>query len=133
SQDFVGHIGGDDFMILWCSHDWEARCHALLKAFCSMVNAYLSDNGLINDDSDGGYCARDRAGQQRFFAWPSMSLGIVKVQPQQYENHHQIAAAAAAAKAVAKNIKGNSLHIERRRNQRPYAGGAQGKDVQLLA
>jgi len=133
SQDFVGHIGGDDFLILWCSQDWEARCQALLKAFGSMMSAYLSDNGLINDDSDGGYCARDRAGKQRFFAWPSISLGIVKAQPLQYESYHQIAAAAAEAKALAKNISGNSLHIERRHSHRPHPGGAGGADVHQLS
>src|SRR5690606_35871576 len=33
SGDFVGHIGGDDFLVLWRSADWDARCHALLEAF----------------------------------------------------------------------------------------------------
>lgn len=117
SQDFVGHIGGDDFLVLWSSADWEARCQALLQAFDSAVNAYLLESGLLKDAPEGGYFARDRAGNQRFFTWPSISLGIVRAEPQQYENYHQIAAAAAEAKAKAKTIGGNSLYIEHRSGQ----------------
>ncbi len=32
-RDFIGHIGGDDFMILFQSEDWEARCQAMLERF----------------------------------------------------------------------------------------------------
>jgi GGDEF domain-containing protein len=32
NRDFIGHIGGDDFMILFQSEDWEARCQAMLDA-----------------------------------------------------------------------------------------------------
>jgi len=113
SGDFVGHIGGDDFLILWCSKDWEARCQALLLAFGFQMRAYLLDSGLMKDTSHEGYFAHDRAGDLQYFNWPSISLGAVKVHPRQYENPHQIATAAAEAKAQAKTIHGNSLHIER--------------------
>src|SRR5690606_42065631 len=33
--DFLGHIGGDDFIILFQSADWEARCEGILNAFRS--------------------------------------------------------------------------------------------------
>lgn len=112
NEDFVGHIGGDDFLILWRSADWEARCHTLLKAFGSQVRAYLLDSGLIEDVTHDGYQAQNRAGEQQYFRWPSISLGAIKVKPQQYDSYQQIATAAAEAKAQAKNISGNSLYIE---------------------
>lgn len=111
SDDFVGHIGGDDFLVLWRSTDWEARCQALLRAFDAAMRAYLLDRGLMKDVAHDGYFARDRLGKQRYFTWPSISLGVVKVCPGQYETYDQIGAAAAEAKAQAKTVSGNSLHI----------------------
>lgn len=40
SQDFVGHIGGDDFVVLFCSQDWEMRCQRSLQAFASGVTRF---------------------------------------------------------------------------------------------
>ena len=31
--DFVGHIGGDDFFVIFQSADWEVRCWELVEAF----------------------------------------------------------------------------------------------------
>ena len=33
SLDFIGHIGGDDFVVLFQSVDWTARCHRIIDAF----------------------------------------------------------------------------------------------------
>ena len=33
TQDFIGHIGGDDFILILQSPDWEQRCHRALSAF----------------------------------------------------------------------------------------------------
>ena len=32
-HDFVGHVGGDDFVILFQSEDWSARCNAMVSEF----------------------------------------------------------------------------------------------------
>jgi len=39
--DFVGHIGGDDFIALFRSADWEARCRAMLTKFGVDVIVFL--------------------------------------------------------------------------------------------
>jgi len=31
--DFVGHIGGDDFMVIFTSSDWRERCEKTLEIF----------------------------------------------------------------------------------------------------
>lgn len=129
ADDFVGHVGGDDFLVLWCSDDWELRCHALLAEFASSVQHYLKENDLLKDSSESGYFSYDRAGSPRHYAWPTLSLGIVKVQPSQYESYHQIALAAAEAKAQAKKVSGNSIHIERRRRQAPNPGPAHATQI----
>jgi diguanylate cyclase (GGDEF)-like protein len=109
-RDFIGHIGGDDFIVLFQSENWEERCRAMLVDFESAIRNYYS----IEDQDRGGYVSEDRQGRKIFCSLISLSLGVVKVCPGQFYSHHQISAAAADAKKQAKKINGNSLFIDRR-------------------
>lgn len=115
NRDFVGHIGGDDFMILFQSEDWEERCQAILEEFAAAVQDYYS----IEDRERGGYISEDRQGKKVFYSLMSLSLGAIKVEPRQYYSHHQIATAATEAKKQAKKIHGNSLFLDRRQQSGP--------------
>ena len=109
-RDFIGHIGGDDFIILFQSEDWEERCHVMLNAFAATIPAHYN----AEDRERGGYISEDRRGRKVFHALMSLSLGVIRAEPGQFLSHHQIAAAAAEAKRQSKKIPGNSLFIERR-------------------
>ncbi|KQV82554.1 diguanylate cyclase [Massilia sp. Root351] len=109
-RDFIGHIGGDDFMLLFQSEDWEARCRAILADFEAGVLDYYS----LEDRERGGYISEDRQGKKVFYSMMSLSLGTIRVEPHQYYSHHQIATQASDAKKQAKKIHGNSLFVDRR-------------------
>ncbi|MDR3482271.1 MAG: GGDEF domain-containing protein [Burkholderiaceae bacterium] len=109
-RDFVGHIGGDDFIVLFQSDDWEARCNTILSAFADCIPAYFNET----DRANGGYASEDRRGSQVFHPLVTLSLGVVKVEPSRFGTHHQISTAAADAKKQAKKIAGNSLFVDRR-------------------
>ena len=110
NRDFIGHIGGDDFIILFQSEDWEARCNAVIEEFAGAVPHFFAKE----DRERGGYLSEDRRGRKVFHSLISLSLGVVRVDPGQYASHLQIATAASDAKKQAKKIPGNSLFIERR-------------------
>ncbi|MER1968137.1 GGDEF domain-containing protein [Castellaniella sp. GW247-6E4] len=116
-RDFLGHIGGDDFLILFRSEDWEARCRAVLADFPGIVDGHMRASGPGGDFSQG-YMAEDRVGHRRCYTLPSLSLGAVRVEPGAYDSHHQIARAATEAKAQAKKQGGNALFIDRRKAAR---------------
>jgi len=110
NRDFVGHIGGDDFMVLFQSEDWEERCHAVLAEFEQNVPEFYS----LEDRERGGYISEDRQGRKVFYSLMSLSIGAIRVEPRQYYTHHQISTAAAESKRQAKKIHGNSLFLDRR-------------------
>ncbi|WP_371867364.1 GGDEF domain-containing protein [Pseudoduganella guangdongensis] len=109
-RDFVGHIGGDDFVILFQSEDWEQRCQAILDDFATAIVDFYS----YEDRERGGYISEDRQGKKVFYSLMSLSAGVLRVEPHQFYSHHQIAARAADAKKQAKKIHGNSLFLDRR-------------------
>ena len=110
NRDFVGHIGGDDFMVLFQSEDWETRCEGILADFEQDVQEFYS----TEDRERGGYLSEDRQGKKVFYSLMSLSIGVIRVDPRQYYTHHQIATAAAESKRQAKKIHGNSLFLDRR-------------------
>lgn len=109
-RDFIGHIGGDDFIILFQSADWEARCQKALARFASAIQEFFR----AEDRARQGYISQDRHGEEVFYPLTSLSIGAVRVEPCNQASHHKISAAAAEAKKQAKGIPGNSLFIERR-------------------
>jgi EAL domain-containing protein (putative c-di-GMP-specific phosphodiesterase class I)/GGDEF domain-containing protein/CBS domain-containing protein len=110
AANFVAHIGGDDFMVLFRSPDWSDRCQRVLDGFGAAVTSFFAPEDLTR----GGYMADDRQGNRVFIPLVSVSVGIVQVDPRKYSTYHQIAAAAAVAKKEAKKIRGNSIFVERR-------------------
>jgi len=94
SKHFVGHIGGDDFLILLQSDDSETRYEAIVEAFADAINQFFSQA----DVERGGYLSEDRRGLAVLNPIVTVSLGALKVEPGHFCSHHQIAAAAANAK-----------------------------------
>ncbi len=109
-KDFVGHIGGDDFIILFRSDDWRSRCDRILDEFSKAIGAYYD----LDDWARGGCISSDRRGNEVFHRTIGLSLGIVQIEAGQNLSSYQISAAATEAKRQAKMIIGNSLFIERR-------------------
>lgn len=114
-QDFAGHIGGDDFVMLMRSNDWQARCERLLQQFALRIHQFHSAEHI----DAGGYHTENRRGDREFHSLLSIAIGAVPALAQHYHSHHQIAAAMADAKRQAKRAGGNALFIERRRMPEP--------------
>ena len=109
-RDFLGHIGGDDFVMILRSEDWEQRCRKALASFGADILAFFS-----NDDIErGGYITENRKGQMEFHRLTSLSIGTLEAAPGAFQNHLQVSKIAAEVKKCAKAIAGNSLYVNRR-------------------
>ena len=109
TRDFVGHIGGDDFLLVLGSQDWRAQLNRLLEDFQSQCRRFYRQEDL----HAGCFVAHDRNGKRREYALLSLSLGAVHVHPEQCAqlDAGQLAALASEAKRHAKAVPGYSLHI----------------------
>lgn len=108
--DFLGHIGGDDFIILFRSADWEARCRRALDRFGEAVTPFFS----LEDRENGGYVTENRRGEKEFHALTTLSIGATRVEPGTFQSYMEISAVAAETKKMAKKIPGNSLYVDNR-------------------
>ena len=108
--DFIGHIGGDDFILLMQSHDWQARCGQALRSFEQAATLLFAPEHRAM----GGYESEDRHNKTLFHPLVSLSIGASHITPDQFLSHHEVSAAATAAKKMAKRTSGNSLFIEPR-------------------
>jgi EAL domain-containing protein (putative c-di-GMP-specific phosphodiesterase class I)/GGDEF domain-containing protein len=110
-HDFVGHIGGDDFVLIFQSEGWEATCNDILDSIIKVMPDFYD----LKDVQQGGIRIEDRLGNEHFYPFGSLSIGAVQVHPDAFASHHEVAGAMSNAKKQAKKIVGNSLFIERRR------------------
>ena len=109
-HDFVGHVGGDDFIVIFLSQNWQQRCQNILHRFeREVLELYPEEHRTA-----AGIWAKDRRGSEMFYPIMSVSLAAVEAPRGRFASHHEIAARVSEVKEHAKNIAGNSLFIDRR-------------------
>ncbi|WP_343573928.1 GGDEF domain-containing protein [Pseudomonas sp.] len=109
AQDFVGHIGGDDFMLVLGTRDWRERLNHLLEDFQGQCRRFYSSEHL----EAGCFVSHNRLGQREEFPLLSLSIGVVHLTPGACArlDAGQLAGLASEAKRHAKAVPGYSLHI----------------------
>ncbi|KKX67231.1 MULTISPECIES: bifunctional diguanylate cyclase/phosphodiesterase [Pseudomonas] len=109
SRDFVGHIGGDDFLLVLGPDDWRKRLNQLLDDFHSQCRRFYRSEHL----EAGCFTAPNRQGVRQEFPLLSLSIGVVHLHPQVCAqlDASQLAEMASQAKHHAKNVQGWSVHV----------------------
>jgi GGDEF domain-containing protein len=97
-RDFLGHVGGDDFIILYQSLDWRHRCQRLVHDFNTQALSLFDAEAR----HAGGIEAEDRHGVLRFFPCTTVSIGAVPINADQCSRAEDVANLAASAKHEAK-------------------------------
>ena len=102
SRDFLGHIGGDDFLVLFQGEDWEGRIQGAIARFNEGALAMYT----AADRVAGGIHGEDRHGRPVFHPPVTMAVGVVRVGPEAMATwrlgSQQVGAALAVAKRQAK-------------------------------
>jgi GGDEF domain-containing protein len=113
-DDFVGHIGGDDFVLITSPDNVEPVCQAIIDAFDAAVPAHYD-----TDDRANGYIeGTDRYGVTRRFPLMSISIAVVSDARRNFTSPLEIAQVATEIKDYVKTLPGSNYLIDRRTGQR---------------
>ncbi|MDX1347745.1 MAG: GGDEF domain-containing protein [Thiomicrorhabdus chilensis] len=108
STDFIGHIGGDDFIVISPRvKKYQTICEGILKEFRELVPGHYSPE----DQQRGGILAVDRDGQERLFPMISLSLGVLLVSPEVFTHQQMLTSYATQAKKKAKSLGGDNYAV----------------------
>jgi PleD family two-component response regulator len=110
-QHFVGHVGGDDFVLLARTDEAETLAEAITRGFDERVRGLYDSE----DRARGWTLVRDRRGKLRRIPFTTVSIGIVNVPPGRFDGAIAAARAAAEVKEVAKRQPGSTWAVDRRK------------------
>ncbi len=108
TKDFVGHVGGDDFIVCFRSDDWREKCESV---FVDFTQAYETLLPQTHKD----YWSLDRHGNRQRFGALTLAIGCVSPDAKSCTTHHQVSLLLADAKHNAKKLGGNRIFESRRR------------------
>ncbi|MFH1198831.1 MAG: response regulator [Candidatus Omnitrophota bacterium] len=97
-DDFVGHIGGDDFVIITSIPAADKICEEIIKAFDQAAPSFYNET----DRKQGFIIARDRKGNIEKTPLVAISIGVVSNEARGIEHVAQIGEIGAELKAKAK-------------------------------
>lgn len=109
-HDFVGHVGGDDFILVLDPAEARACCEAILERFARFIPSFYT----TAHRRAGGFAVRDRHNREMVMPLMTLSLAYHPVQSRAGLTAMDIANSLAELKGQAKRQAGNSLFIDRR-------------------
>jgi GGDEF domain-containing protein len=106
---FIGHIGGDDFVIIASPARALAVCRDIVGGFDARIRKFYPEE----DRERGYFIGRDRQGVQQRFPLVSVTISIVTDDGTRFRNPLEMAETAAELKAYGKTLPGNNYVTER--------------------
>lgn len=109
--DFVGHIGGDDFVVITRPERAEKISRHIIRRFDAIAPTWYSQA-----DRERGYIvAADRRGNVIKIPLATVSIGVVTNRYRGIENHWVVGQIAAEVKKRAKALPGSAYYVDQRR------------------
>lgn len=110
-EDFIGHIGGDDFVIITVPERYSKICNDIISEFDrTIVNFYDPD-----DRKRGYIMGKTRQGIEMKFPILTISIAVVTNQQRELVDPVQVGEIAAELKEYAKSIAGSVYVVDKRR------------------
>jgi diguanylate cyclase (GGDEF)-like protein len=111
-SDFVGHIGGDDFIVVTHPERAEEIARDLIEHFDREIRTLYTERDL----KQGFIETRDRRGSLNRFPIMSLSIAIVSTEHRKLTDYAQIGEIAADLKRYAKSLPGSVYVKDKRRS-----------------
>lgn len=115
-DDFVGHIGGDDFVIVTSTKAVDKICQEIIAIFDKIAPSFYNET----DRKNGYTIALDRQGKEQKIPLLSVSIGVVTNEFRKIEHVAEIGEIGAELKGYAKSLeRSNYVKDQRKENNKP--------------
>lgn len=127
TDDFVGHIGGDDFAVITHTNRYETICRAIIKRFDETIVNFYNES----DRERGCIVSKNRQGRRMTFPIMTISIAVVTHHQEQRITHIEIGEIASELKAYAKSLPG-SVFVTDRREKHSEDRGAENTALKVV-
>ncbi len=110
-DDFIGHIGGDDFVIVTTPNVVDSLCKRIIVDFEKTVPSFYNET----DRKKGYIIGHDRQGREQRIPLLSISIGVVTNEFRKIEHVAQIGEIGAELKAYAKSLERSNYVKDKRK------------------
>jgi diguanylate cyclase (GGDEF)-like protein len=107
---FVGHVGGDDFVML-VDPD---QCETVAKTLCDRFDGLAPSLYDAEDAARGCIEVRDRQGNMKSFPLLTISVGVATTNNRRFDHYGEAVAVATEMKQFAKREPSSSFAVDRR-------------------
>jgi GGDEF domain-containing protein len=109
-NDFIGHIGGDDFVLITTPDLYPRICQAVIDSFDKKIPGFYDE-----EDRQRGYIiGENRQGQEVKFPLATLTIAVVTNVKRKFKNHIQYGEVAAEMKEHAKTVAGSIFMVDQR-------------------
>ncbi|MGD9226409.1 MAG: diguanylate cyclase [Desulfobacterales bacterium] len=113
-DDFIGHIGGDDYVLITTPDLYPRICQAVIDTFDKTIPGFYDEE----DRQRGHIVGENRQGQEVKFPLATLSIAVVTNVKRKFKNHIQYGEVAAEMKEHAKTMSGSTFMVDQRGDNR---------------
>lgn len=111
SRDLIGHIGGDDYVVITTLELGETLAQKIIDEFNAMAPSFYNE-----EDCCAGFIAgQDRYGVERIFPLMTMSIALIRSDHYDYPSRLAISQDCARVKEFLKGQEGSNFMLDRRK------------------
>lgn len=108
TENFLGHIGGDDFIIVLPHYNFEPICEDIIRSFDEIIPSFYSTEHLVQK----AVIVENRAGRLEEIPLVSVSVAVVQSNPDLFADVEALVAEAARIKKICKLRKESCFYVE---------------------
>lgn len=109
--DFIGHIGGDDFVVITSPERYTNICKGVIEAFDKTIPDFYDNE----DRTRGNFIGKTRQGHVVTFPLMTISIAVVTNNDRKLAYIAEVGEIAAELKDYAKSLPGSTYVVDKRR------------------
>lgn len=108
ADSFIGHIGGDDFIVLLNHVDYESQCQNVIRRFDKEIRRFYSNVHLEQQSVYG----ENRSGEMEAIPLVAISIAVVRNDSKPFQNVEELITEATRVKKICKMTRGSCFYAE---------------------